>query len=148
MPIAEAQAMKAKTNLPPVRPERSRGIMPSEVEACHLEQGRALVPQMCESRKQGLAPVAREDARVLILGSLPGEMSLRDSRYYAHPRNQFWRLVGKVIQHDLTSLGYDARLGVLAKAGIALWDMVAVGRRMRAVLILLCESTHWPMSAD
>lgn len=84
---------------------------------------------MRERQKQGLPPVARDDAKVLILGSLPGEMSLRDSRYYAHPRNQFWSLLGNVIQCDLAALEYNERLAALCETGIALWDMVAVGRR-------------------
>src|ERR1019366_7155984 len=87
------------------------------------------IPSMGEVQKIGLAPVANRDARLLILGSLPGEASLKLNRYYGHPRNQFWQLVGNVILRDLTSLDYDDRLDALAQAGIALWDMVSMGRR-------------------
>jgi hypoxanthine-DNA glycosylase len=74
--------------------------------------------------KRGLPPVARSDARLFILGSLPGDASLAARRYYAHPQNQFWRLVGTVIEEDLQSLRYDQRLERLAEHGIGLWDVI------------------------
>jgi hypoxanthine-DNA glycosylase len=66
---------------------------------------------------------------VLILGSLPGEASLRAGQYYAHPRNLFWRLAGGVIGADLAPLPYPARLAALEAAGIGLWDVIASARR-------------------
>ena len=71
-----------------------------------------------------MAPVGSLDARLLILGSLPGEASLKAQRYYAHPQNQFWRLLGDAIDEDLSGIDYDERLGCLAARGIALWDVV------------------------
>jgi double-stranded uracil-DNA glycosylase len=79
--------------------------------------------------KRSMAPVGARDARLLILGSLPGEASLAAQRYYAHPTNQFWRLLGQAIGEDLASLAYDARLDRLAIREIALWDVVAEARR-------------------
>lgn len=65
-----------------------------------------------------------------MLGSLPGEASLAAGRYYAHPRNLFWRLAGAVIgREDLPTQPYDARLQALLHAGIGLWDTVASARR-------------------
>lgn len=66
---------------------------------------------------------------MLILGSLPGERSLAVQRYYAHPQNRFWHLVGGVIGQDLAPLDYDARLAALLSARIGLWDTVASARR-------------------
>src|SRR5215217_403489 len=74
-------------------------------------------------------PVTRPDTRLLILGSLPGAMSLAEQRYYANPRNQFWRLTGAVIERDLEAMPYDARLEALVGAGIGLWDTVAAATR-------------------
>jgi len=74
-------------------------------------------------------PVIRPDTRLLLLGSLPGAMSLAAQRYYANPRNQFWRLVGAVIGRNLEALGYEERLEALLDAGIGLWDTVAAATR-------------------
>lgn len=80
-------------------------------------------------RKSSFPPVARPDARLLVLGSLPGERSLAAGRYYAHPQNQFWRLMAPVVGADLPALGYPERLAALVAAGVALWDVVASARR-------------------
>lgn len=66
---------------------------------------------------------------MLVLGSLPGARSLAEQRYYAHPRNQFWLLLGTSIGIDLAALPYPERLQAIGAAGIALWDAVAEGRR-------------------
>lgn len=79
--------------------------------------------------KSSFPPVARVDARLLILGSLPGERSLAERHYYAHPQNQFWRLMSPVVGRDLPGLGYDDRLAALVAAKVALWDVVATARR-------------------
>lgn len=79
--------------------------------------------------KRHFAPVVDAQTRVLILGSLPGEVSLRAAQYYAHPQNGFWRLVGGVIGRDLAALPYEARLAALREAGVGLWDVVASARR-------------------
>ena len=50
-------------------------------------------------------------------------------RYYAHPQNQFWRLLGSAIGEDLAALTYEERLERLAARGIALWDVVGEARR-------------------
>lgn len=76
-----------------------------------------------------MAPAGSHDARLLILGSLPGEASLAAQRYYAHPQNQFWRLLGQAIGQDLAALIYSERLDVLAAFEIALWDVVAQAMR-------------------
>ena len=82
------------------------------------------------SVKVGLPPIARSDARVLILGSLPGDASLAAAQYYAHPRNHFWRLVGSVIARDLVPMDHPARIEALQSAGMALWDVVGEATRL------------------
>lgn len=80
-------------------------------------------------RKASFPPVWDACTRVLLLGSLPGEMSLAKGQYYGHPQNQFWRLIGKVIGRELTELGYEARLEALLEAGVGLWDVIATAER-------------------
>jgi double-stranded uracil-DNA glycosylase len=74
-------------------------------------------------------PVIREDTRLLVLGSLPGRASLAAGRYYAHPRNLFWRLIGAALGRELERLDYEARLSALLDAGVGLWDTVASAER-------------------
>lgn len=84
---------------------------------------------MAAETKQSMAPAGASDARLLILGSLPGDASLAAQRYYAHPTNQFWRLLGGAIGDDLVALDYPERIERLARRGIALWDVVADATR-------------------
>jgi TDG/mug DNA glycosylase family protein len=79
--------------------------------------------------KASFQAVADERTRVLVLGSLPGERSLAARQYYAHPRNQFWRLVGAVVDADLVELTYERRLERLLAARIGLWDVIRSGER-------------------
>lgn len=81
------------------------------------------------ARKSSFAPVVDGGTRLLILGSLPGEASLRAAQYYAHPQNQFWRLMGAVTGADLAASSYDARLALLRAHCVGLWDVVRSASR-------------------
>ena len=69
----------------------------------------------------GFPPIARSDARILILGSLPGERSIREQQYYAHPQNAFWKIMEALygIKGE-----YGARAAHLCDKHIALWDVL------------------------
>jgi hypoxanthine-DNA glycosylase len=86
-------------------------------------------PDPVESRKSSFDAVVDARTRLLVLGSLPGEASLARGQYYAHPQNQFWRLIGAVIGRDLVTLSYEERLRGLQEAGVGLWDVVRSARR-------------------
>jgi hypoxanthine-DNA glycosylase len=98
------------------------------------------------TRKSSFAPVVAPDTRVLVLGSLPGEESLKAQRYYAHPRNRFWHLVGKVIGTELEPLAYEDRLAALLAAKIGLWDTVASARRKGSLDAAIREAEHNPLA--
>ncbi|TFU05556.1 DNA-deoxyinosine glycosylase [Polymorphobacter arshaanensis] len=76
------------------------------------------------------APHVDPGTRLLIVGSLPGRESLARQQYYAHPRNQFWALVGAVIGVELAAMAYPDRLAALARHHIGLWDVVASASRV------------------
>lgn len=83
------------------------------------------------ARKRAFDPVVDAETRLLILGSLPGEASLKAGQYYAHPQNGFWRLIGSVIGHpDLAGQPYAERLEILKAHGIGLWDVIAEAERI------------------
>ncbi|PKP86787.1 MAG: DNA-deoxyinosine glycosylase [Alphaproteobacteria bacterium HGW-Alphaproteobacteria-17] len=84
---------------------------------------------MAAPRHSSFAPHVAADTRLLILGSLPGARSLAERRYYAHPTNQFWRLLGQVIGQPLAAMSYDDRLARIREAGVGLWDVIRSAER-------------------
>ncbi|WP_153144816.1 DNA-deoxyinosine glycosylase [Dechloromonas sp. H13] len=83
---------------------------------------------MPEHHARSFPPLAAPDARVLILGSMPGLASLAAGQYYAHPRNAFWPLMGELLSIP-PGRDYPARVAALCHAGIALWDVLYSCRR-------------------
>lgn len=79
--------------------------------------------------KCSFAPVVNPKTRLLLLGSLPGEKSLQQQQYYAHPQNRFWHLLSEVVQQDLVALDYAGRLAAVQNHAVGLWDVVAQARR-------------------
>jgi hypoxanthine-DNA glycosylase len=77
----------------------------------------------------GLDPVIASDTRILVLGSFPGAASLAAQQYYAHPRNQCWRLLSALVGEDLAALPYAARLPRLLAHRFGLWDVLGACER-------------------
>lgn len=68
-------------------------------------------------------PIVDANATILILGSMPGVMSLQQQQYYAHPRNAFWPIVAEIAGFDRAA-PYAVRIDRLRQSGIALWDVL------------------------
>ena len=77
---------------------------------------------------RGFSYVADRNARLLILGSLPGVRSIEAQQYYAQPQNSFWRIMGELFGAR-RELGYAEQLAKLNACGIALWDVAAAAER-------------------
>jgi hypoxanthine-DNA glycosylase len=78
--------------------------------------------------KRSFPPIVDARARILVLGTLPGEESLRRREYYAHPRNLFWPIVFGLFGATPTR-DYAERLAFVMAQGIALWDVCELGER-------------------
>lgn len=81
----------------------------------------------------GFAPIADEQSRILILGSLPGQLSLEKSQYYAHPQNAFWAIMGTLFGAG-PQRPYEERVSRLISQGVAVWDV--------------CQEAYRPGSLD
>lgn len=79
--------------------------------------------------KVGLPPVIDINTTVLILGTLPGDKSIRLKQYYADSRNDFWKLISKLINENITSLSYELKVKRLLNNGIGLWDVFKCAKR-------------------
>ena len=75
--------------------------------------------------KKCFPPIIDRNSEVLILGSFPGEESLRKKQYYGHPQNQFWRIIGEITCENLNGLEYPEKKKALLKHRIALWDVIS-----------------------
>ncbi|MEX0617743.1 MAG: DNA-deoxyinosine glycosylase [Pseudohongiellaceae bacterium] len=84
----------------------------------------------CEPMPQvrSFPPVSDKQATRLILGSMPGKASLIANRYYAHPRNHFWRITGSIL-NIRSGLSYGERCAELVRRRVALWDVLSACTR-------------------
>jgi hypoxanthine-DNA glycosylase len=73
---------------------------------------------------QSFAPIFREDARILILGTMPSVMSLKKQQYYGHPQNHFWPIIYSLLDLPLPS-SYEQKMQGVINNHIAIWDVAA-----------------------
>jgi TDG/mug DNA glycosylase family protein len=73
-------------------------------------------------QKLGLAPILDGDTEILILGTLPSDISLTIGQYYANPGNDFWKLIGAALLRALEEMSYEERIAILRANHIGLWD--------------------------
>jgi hypoxanthine-DNA glycosylase len=68
-------------------------------------------------------PIADNNARILILGSMPGCASLAAHQYYAHPQNNFWHIMSQLLDVE-PGASYETRITAVKRARIAVWDVL------------------------
>lgn len=95
----------------------------------------------------GFPPVLDRETSILILGSFPSVASLAQGQYYAHPRNQFWRLLGACLGIELAALPYPDRLRTLLARGVGIWDVVARCRRQGSLDASVTDAQANPLAA-
>jgi TDG/mug DNA glycosylase family protein len=94
-------------------------------------------------RSTGFPPIADDDARVLILGSLPSVRSIEAQEYYAHPQNAFWNIMGELfgVGRDQS---YERRTRILKRNGLAVWDVLASSGRAGSMDSAIDDSSAAP----
>lgn len=76
------------------------------------------------NRVECLPPIIDEESEILVLGSVPGKLSLVRREYYANPSNNFWILMQKLYNEDQPFQSYSDKLACLKRSHIALWDVI------------------------
>ncbi|MDR2147689.1 MAG: DNA-deoxyinosine glycosylase [Tannerella sp.] len=72
--------------------------------------------------KTSFPPIANEDTKVLILGTMPGDTSLKLGEYYGYSGNKFWQIIATITNNNIPTT-YEAKKVLLLKSGIGIWDV-------------------------
>jgi len=73
-------------------------------------------------------PIVGQDPRIIILGSMPGVVSLQAAQYYANPRNAFWTIVAELFGIDI-DCEYESRVQQISQLPLILWDTLKACHR-------------------
>lgn len=103
------------------------------------------IGELCQmnERVSSFPPLVGRAPRVLVLGSMPGLRSLQAARYYAHPHNAFWPIMGQLLGFE-GGADYDTRCRALTAAGVALWDVMASCERRGSLDSAIVRSSVQP----
>ncbi len=129
---------------------RGRTALPSAgppVSGERHARGPARTVRLAGPMPESFPPVLPDVPRALVLGSMPGVRSLEESRYYAHPRNLFWPLMGELFGAG-PELPYEVRLVRLGAHGVALWDVLASCERPGSLDARIVRATEVPNPID
>ncbi len=69
------------------------------------------------------APIVFKNTEILILGSFPSKISIKNNFYYSNPRNQFWKIMSSVTNYPINNK--DQMIWLLKESKIGLWDMIS-----------------------
>ena len=93
-----------------------------------------------KTSKVGFSPILGDDPKILILGSMPSEISLQQGQYYAHPQNAFWYIMANLFRFDAEAT-YAERVALLKKNKVALWDVLQECEREGSLDSSIIESS-------
>lgn len=80
-------------------------------------------------KKSGFSPIIDNNTEILILGSLPSDISINTGEYYANPQNQFWRIIYAIFNNGVLLHQYHEKTNLLLKNKIGLWDVLTEADR-------------------
>lgn len=78
---------------------------------------------------KSFAAVTDENTRILVVGTMPGEASLKAGEYYAYKYNHFWPIIFSLFNGGEALTCYEDKLSLLLSARIGLWDSLKNCRR-------------------
>lgn len=81
-------------------------------------------------KKEGFKPVINNLTEILILGTMPGDVSIQSGEYYANSKNQFWKIIFKIFNNGLFENDYNSKIELLLKNKIGLWDVLTKTNRI------------------
>lgn len=81
-------------------------------------------------KKEGLKPIIDKNTEILILGTMPGDISIQTGEYYANNRNQFWKIILKIFNNGNNLNDYKSKINLLLKHKIGLWDVLKQSNRV------------------
>jgi hypoxanthine-DNA glycosylase len=79
--------------------------------------------------KQGFPPIIDDNTKILVLGTMPGDKSIRTGEYYANSTNQFWKMIFHVFNSGVSVFDYEEKTKLLLNNSIGLWDVLSKAER-------------------
>ena len=73
-------------------------------------------------------PISDQHSKVLVLGTMPGVMSLKLNQYYGHGGNAFWKFIFSIFELPFSN-NYEKKKSILLEHNIALWDVLKACER-------------------
>jgi len=80
-------------------------------------------------KKEGFKPIIDKNAEILVLGTMPGIVSLQTGEYYANKKNQFWKIIFTIFNDGHGLVSYKTKIALLLNNKIGLWDVLTKAER-------------------